>query len=119
MGDNRTEPGGMRFYDKKDIIRLKFILKLKDLGITLNDMKGIAVNYELNNQATDKILPQLIDILDVQLKGIDEKIDNLIGLRKEITDYRQRIIVLLQQAGNDELRAANEYPVFKQEQSRG
>ena len=110
MGDNRVESGSIRFYSKAEILRLRFILKLKELGITLKEMKKIAVNYELNNQATDKILPQLIDILDSNLKGIEVKIDNLTALRTDINGYRRRIIDLLQQPEMDKSQVVNECP---------
>ena len=77
MGEAHRQSGSTRFYSKKDILRLRFILKLKEIGITLNEMKEISTNYELNNQATDKILPQLLTILDNHLESIETKINNL------------------------------------------
>jgi len=98
MGDNRQGSGSMRIYGKEDVVRLKFILKLKELGISLKEIHEIAVNYELNNRATDKILPQLIDVLDHHQERIDFKIETLIALRRDINDYRKRIIDRIQQA---------------------
>ena len=97
MGNHNREAGTVRSYSEKEIIRLKFILKLKELGITLREMKKISVNYELNNYATDKILPQLIEILDQHLRNIDTKIKNLLSLRREIENYNVRITQLLQE----------------------
>lgn len=107
MGDSRAGSGSIRFFSKQDVIRLKFILKLKDLGISLQEMKKIAVNYELNNQATDKILPQLIDTLESHLASVDAKITRLLALRRDIEDYHNRVVVLLQQADTNTSRAAN------------
>ncbi|WP_303722214.1 MerR family transcriptional regulator [Malonomonas rubra] len=98
MGGNRQGPGSMRIYGKEDVVRLKFILKLKELGISLKEIHEIAVNYELNNRATDKILPQLIDVLDHHQVRIDFKIETLQALRRDINDYRKRIIDRIQQA---------------------
>lgn len=108
MGDNRGDEGGVRFYTKQDILRLRFILKLKELGITLSEMKEMAINYDLNNQVTDKVLPQLVDVLESHLDKIRNKIDSLTVLSRDISNYRNRIIDMLQdsEAGPD--RAANE-----------
>lgn len=111
MGDPDRVSGGFRSYSKKEVVRLKFILRLKELGITLNEMKDISVNYELNNQATDKILPQLVEILTNHLVNIDEKIKNLRALRKDINDYSQRIVDLLHQTGAESLLYNHEQPV--------
>jgi glycosyltransferase involved in cell wall biosynthesis len=41
---------------------------------------------------TDKIIPRLIEMLDFHINNLDEKMANLASLRKEIVDYRQRMI---------------------------
>jgi DNA-binding transcriptional MerR regulator len=96
MGGKRKDPGNIRIYGKEDVVRLKFILKLKELGISLKKMHEIAVNYELNNRATDKVLPQLIAVLDQHQKRIDCKIETLLTLRRDINDYRYRVVACLE-----------------------
>jgi DNA-binding transcriptional MerR regulator len=98
MAENSRVSGRVRTYYKKDVLILKFILKLKELGISLNEMRELSVNYELNNQVTDKILPPLVDMLDTHTRNIDAKINNLLELRKDIKGYRKRIVDVLEQA---------------------
>ncbi len=54
MGPPERDDCGPRKYTKNDIVRLKFILKLKELGISLKEMKELAENYDLNNHDRDK-----------------------------------------------------------------
>ena len=96
MGEDHRLSGSTRFYSKKDILRLRFILKLKEIGITLKEMREISINYELNNQATDKMLPKLITILDNNLENIETKIKNLQAVTQDIENYKNRVIDLMQ-----------------------
>ena len=83
---------GSRKYSEQDIHRLKFILKLKELGITLREMQELAKHYNLNDQETDRIMPQLLDLLDTHLTKVDAKISKLASLRNDIVDYRSKVV---------------------------
>jgi len=96
MGPPERLGGGTRMYGRADILRLKFILKLKDLGITLKEMQDLAANFDTQNQEFETITPRLVDILDGHIGKVDQKIANLSSLRREIVDYRSRIIDILQ-----------------------
>lgn len=96
MGPPERLGGGTRTYNRDDILRLKFILKLKELGITLKEMQELAENFDVNQQAFGKITPKLLEILDAHISKVDQKIANLASLRKEIVDYRGRIFDILQ-----------------------
>ena len=93
---------GSRKYSEQDIRRLKFILKLKELGITLREMQELAENYFLNDQETDRIMPQLLDLLDAHMTKVDTKISKLASLRNDIVDYRSKVVGILRRpaAGN-------------------
>ncbi len=97
MGPPERMGGGRRLYNKDDILRMKFILKLKELGITLNEMQELAENFDINNQNFDTITPKLLDILDRHINKVDDKISNLSSLRKDIVDYRARILDILKE----------------------
>lgn len=86
--------GGMRVYAKEDILRLKFILKLKEIGLNLKEMHELADIYRLH-QDSDRIMPKLLEFLDEHIQKIDEKMSRLASLRKDITDYRVRISDIL------------------------
>jgi MerR family transcriptional regulator, repressor of the yfmOP operon len=105
---------GTRSYTPDDILRLKLILKLKALGISLKEMKELAdisdifdmdekeIGQSLKNREKYEIItPKLIQILDNHIAKVDEKMANLSSLRKDIVDYRQRITNYLASLEND------------------
>jgi DNA-binding transcriptional MerR regulator len=53
--------GGIRVYEKSDIRRFKFVLKLKALGLSLQEMKELADIYS-KEQLPEKIMPRLIEL---------------------------------------------------------
>ncbi|MBT4286154.1 MAG: MerR family transcriptional regulator [Deltaproteobacteria bacterium] len=87
----KRSKSGTRIYDDDDYRRLKFILRLKDLGITLKEMQEIADLYQIS-RSTEHIMPMLIDILDKHIGNIDNKISRITALRTDISSYRQRIL---------------------------
>ncbi|RQW78170.1 MAG: MerR family transcriptional regulator [Geobacter sp.] len=91
MAPPRRLDGGIRVYTPKEVRKLKFILKLKELGLTLKEMQELDAAYA-EARETDKIIPRLIEMLDFHINGIDEKMGKLASLRKEIVDYRQRMV---------------------------
>lgn len=87
--------GGTRTYSRDDMLRLKFILKLKELGISLNEMQELAQNFDVNQQDFHTITPKLLEILELHINKVDKKIASLASLRAEIVEYRTRIIDIL------------------------
>ncbi len=86
----RTE-GGIRVYEKADIKRFKFVLKLKALGLSLQEMKELADLYT-QEQLPVKIMPRLVELLDSHLKNIRSRINQLQSLEKDIAEYKNRIL---------------------------
>lgn len=86
----RTE-GGIRVYEKTDIKRFKFVLKLKTLGLSLQEMKELADLYT-QEQMPEKIMPRLIELLNSHLDNIRKRIAQLQSLEKDISEYKQRIL---------------------------
>jgi DNA-binding transcriptional MerR regulator len=87
----RTE-GGIRVYEKADIIRFKFVLKLKALGLSLQEMKELADIYYREQRLTEKIMPRLIELLDSHLDNMRKKISQLRSLETDIAKYKQKIL---------------------------
>jgi DNA-binding transcriptional MerR regulator len=87
----RTE-GGIRVYEKADIIRFKFVLKLKALGLSLQEMKELADLYYREQRLPEKIMPRLIELLDSHLVNMRIKISQLRSLETEIAKYKQKIL---------------------------
>ncbi len=96
MGPSERIGGGTRMYGRAEVLRLKFILKLKELGISLKEMQTIAEYFDVNDQNFGSLTPHLVELLDAHIGKVDEKIANLSSLRREIVDYRSRIVDILQ-----------------------
>jgi len=90
--------GANRGYTPYYVRRIKFILKLKELGLTIKEMQDLYVAYGEAKQ-TEKMIPRLIEFLDLHIDKVDERMAKLASLRKEIVDYRQRMVKKL--AGGD------------------
>lgn len=97
MGKSDRLGGSTRTYSKEDILRLKFILKLKTMGISLKESRQLGEIFDIHEKDFTKITPKLIEILDNHISKIDEKMANLSSLRQDIVEYRVRITELLTQ----------------------
>ena len=86
----RTD-GATRGYTPYFVRRIKFIIKLKDLGLTIKDMQDLYAAYGEVKQ-TDRMIPRLIEMLDANIYRVDEKMAKLVSLRNDIVEYRQRIL---------------------------
>ena len=100
----RRIENGKRVYTDNDVRRLKFINRLKVLGLSLAEMVELEKIYrkQRNNR---EILPKLLQILDERAVQIDERVAQLVALKKEIREYQQRLRTkVLQDATHDEPR---------------
>ena len=86
----RRIENGKRVYTDHDVRRLKFINRLKVLGLSLAEMVELEKIYrkQRNNR---EILPKLLQILDERALQIDERVAQLVALKKEIREYQQRL----------------------------
>jgi DNA-binding transcriptional MerR regulator len=82
--------GSNRGYTPYSVRRIKFIMRLKELGLTIKEMQDL---YKIYGEAkqTERMIPELVRILDVHINLIDEKMSRLSVLRNEIVDYRHKI----------------------------
>jgi DNA-binding transcriptional MerR regulator len=82
--------GGKRIYTDKDFQRLRFITRLKHLGLTLSEMLELEDIYQIHR--TDrKVLSRLLELLDTHAIKIDERINSLNKLRADITSYQDKV----------------------------
>lgn len=86
--------GAMRGFSPYAVRRIKFILKLKELGLTIKEMQELYKAYG-EAKETDKMIPRLVEILDDHINTIDDRMANLASLRRDIIDYRKRMVVKL------------------------
>lgn len=86
----RRIENGKRVYTDDDVRRLKFINRLKMLGLTLAEMVELEKIYrqQRNNR---EIIPKLIVLLDQRAIQIDERINQLTALKKDIREYQARL----------------------------
>lgn len=87
---NRPD-GATRGYTPYVVRRIKFIIKLKEMGLTIKEMQDLYTAYGEAKQ-TDKMVPRLIELLDSHIMNIDKKIAGLSSLRSDITEYRQKMV---------------------------
>ena len=98
----RRIENGKRVYTDSDVRRLKFINRLKVLGLSLAEMVALEKIYrkQRNNR---EILPKLLQILEERAVQIDERVAQLVALKKEIREYQQRLRVkVLQDATHED-----------------
>ena len=104
----RRIENGKRVYTDNDVRRLKFINRLKVLGLSLAEMVELEKIYrkQRNNR---EILPKLLQILDERAVQIDERVAQLVALKKEIREYQQRLRTkVLQDATHEGPRTTGE-----------
>jgi len=81
---------GRRVYTDEDIRRLKFIKRLKLLGLSLKEMAELEKIYSIN-RSNRKALERLLELLEMHANNIDKRISSLQKLKNEILDYSERI----------------------------
>lgn len=79
-----------RGYTPYYVRRIKFIMRLKELGLTIKELQHLYRIYGGAKQ-TDRMIPELVSILDVHVNMIDEKMEKLLSLRNDIIAYRNKM----------------------------
>jgi DNA-binding transcriptional MerR regulator len=82
--------GGVRVYTGDDVRRLKYIGKLKMLGLTLQEMLELEGMYRAH-RSNRSVLPRLIEQLDAHLATLSDRMTELGALRDEIREYREHV----------------------------
>ncbi|MDP9264680.1 MAG: MerR family transcriptional regulator [Chloroflexota bacterium] len=82
--------GGMRVYTEDDVRRLRFIQKLKVLGLSLQEMLALERLYR-RHRSNSSVLPRLVELLDAHLATTAARMDELAALRDEIRSYRDHV----------------------------
>ncbi len=86
----RRRAGGRRVYGADEIERLGFIQRLKALGLPLAEIKDLNAVYGIEG-STRAMLGRLDELLGRHLAEIDGRIEALMGLRDEISKYRDHV----------------------------
>jgi DNA-binding transcriptional MerR regulator len=86
----RRRAGGRRVYGQDELQRLRFIQRLKALGLPLAEIGELNAVHSIAG-STAAMLARLEELLDQQLGDLDRRIAELASLREEIGKYRQRV----------------------------
>ena len=86
----RRRAGGRRVYGADELERLRFIGRLKTLGLTLAEIKELNAVYAIAG-STGAMLSRLDELLARHLGELDARIAELETLRGEIRRYRERV----------------------------
>ena len=86
----RRRAGGRRVYGPDEVERLRFIGRLKALGLSLAEVKQLNAVYAIAG-STRAMLARLDELLGRRLADLDARIAELEGLRDEIGRYRERV----------------------------
>jgi DNA-binding transcriptional MerR regulator len=86
----RRRAGGRRVYGEGELQRLRFIQRLKALGLSLAEIGELNALYGIGG-STRAMLARLDELLAGHLRELDARIAELGGLRDEIGKYRDHI----------------------------
>jgi DNA-binding transcriptional MerR regulator len=86
----RRRAGGRRVYGADELERLRFIQRLKQLGLSLAEIKELNAIYSIAGSTRD-MLGKLDQQLERHLEALDARLEELSRLREEIGRYRARV----------------------------
>ena len=87
----RRRNGGRRVYGGDEIERLRFIRRLKALGLSLAEIKELNAVYAIGG-STQAMLARLDDLLGSHLADLESRIRELSALRDEMSKYREHVV---------------------------
>lgn len=86
----RRRSGGRRVYGADQLERLRFIRRLKALGLSLAEIKDLNAVYAIGG-STGAMLERLDDLLGSHLLDLEARIQELSALRDEMSKYRDHV----------------------------
>jgi DNA-binding transcriptional MerR regulator len=86
----RRRSGGRRVYGADELERLRFIQRLKALGLALAEIKELNAVYAIEG-STRAMLRRLDQLLGRHLDDVDARLAQLMALRDEIAKYRDHV----------------------------
>ncbi len=86
----RRSEAGTRVYTGESARRLKFVQRLKVLGLSLEEMLELERLWKRHG-SNRSVLPRLIELLDAHLAATGERLAALATLRDEIRAYREHV----------------------------
>ena len=86
----RRRAGGRRVYGPDEIERLRFIQRLKQLGLSLAEIKELNAVYGIGG-STRAMLARLDELLERHRQDVADRIVGLTTLRGDIERYREHV----------------------------
>ena len=81
--------GGRRLYGLDALERLRFIQRLKELGLTLEEIGSL--NRAFDEGDTPQLLQELEDLLLRHMEAVHRRIERMRKLHGDLSDYLHRI----------------------------
>ena len=86
----RRRAGGRRVYGADEIERVRFIQRLKKLGLSLAEIKELNAVYGIGGSAR-AMLGRLDELLERHRQDVADRIAGLTALRGDIERYREHV----------------------------
>jgi DNA-binding transcriptional MerR regulator len=86
----RRRAGGRRIYGANELDRLRFITRLKTLGLALEEIGELNAVHAIGG-STRAMLARLDELLARRLLELDARISDLDSLRDQIRKYRDHV----------------------------
>lgn len=86
----RRRNGGRRAYGPDEIERLRFIQRLKQMGLSLQEIGDLNAVYAIRG-STQAMLEKLRELFCQHLRDVEAKIRDLQTLQSEMTSYLHRV----------------------------
>lgn len=94
----RRRAGGRRVYGDQELQRLRFIQRLKALGLSLHEIRDLNAVHRIEG-STVALLERLDELLARHLGELDQRIAELGTLRDQIQKYRDHVSARAQALG--------------------
>lgn len=99
----RRRNGGRRAYGRDELERLRFIKRLKALGLSLAEIRDLNEVHAIDG-STRALLERLDELLAQHLSDLEGRISELSALRDEMAKYRDHVDVRIERIERDERR---------------
>jgi len=94
----RRREAGRRVFGPDEIERLRFIGRLKQLGLSLAEIKDLSAIYGLAG-STQAMLEHLEELLGQHLRDVEGRLDELGRLRDELAKYHEHVTARIGSGG--------------------
>ncbi|TLN18888.1 MerR family transcriptional regulator [bacterium] len=90
LGNIKRDKNGRRIYSGEEVKRLELILRMKLLGLSLQEMQMFKSVRSLGRDK-GQTASLLLDALDRHIASIDKKVEQLASLKKDIEDHKLKV----------------------------